>query len=37
KVAMGNGHPALKAAADETAPLNIEDGIYKVCQKNGWF
>ena len=37
KVAMGNGHPALKAAADEIAPSNVEDGIYKVCQKNGWF
>ena len=37
KVAMGNGHPLLKAAADGIAPLNVEDGIYKVCQKNGWF
>ena len=37
KVAMGNGHPALKAAADEVAPANTDDGIYKVCEKNGWF
>ena len=37
KIAMGNGHPALKAAADEVAPPNVEDGIYKVCEKNGWF
>ena len=37
KVAMGNGHDALKAAADEIAPANVDDGIYKVCQKNGWF
>ena len=37
KVAMGNGHPALKEAADEVAPANTDDGIYKVCEKNGWF
>ena len=37
KVAMGNGHPALKEAADEVAPANTDDGIYKVCKKNGWF
>ncbi len=37
KIAMGNGHPDLKAAADEVAPPNIEDGIYRVCEKNGWF
>lgn len=37
KVAMGNGHPALKAAADEIAPANVKDGIYKTCEKNGWF
>ena len=37
KVAMGNGHPALKAVADEIAPANVKDGIYKVCSKNGWF
>ncbi len=37
KIAMGNGHPDLKAAADEVAPPNVEDGIYRVCEKNGWF
>ena len=37
KIAMGNGHPDLKAVADEVAPPNIEDGIYRVCEKNGWF
>lgn len=37
KVAMGNGHPLLKAEADEIAPANVKDGIYKVCEKNGWF
>ena len=37
KIAMGNGHPALKAAADEFAPANTEDGIYRVCQEHGWF
>ena len=37
KVAMGNGHPALKEVADEVAPANTDDGIYKVCEKNGWF
>lgn len=37
KVAMGNGHPDLKAIADEVAPANIDDGIYKVCEKHGWF
>jgi len=30
-------YEALKAAADEIAPANVDDGIYKVCQKNGWF
>ena len=37
KIAMGNGHPALKAAADLVAPANIEDGIFRVCEENGWF
>ncbi len=37
KIAMGNGHPYLKAAADEIAPANVDDGIYKVCEKHGWF
>ena len=37
KIAMGNGHPELKAAADLVAPANTDDGIYRVCQENGWF
>lgn len=37
KVAMGNGHPDLKAMADEVAPANVDDGIYRVCEKHGWF
>ena len=37
KIAMGNGHPALRAAADLVAPSNTDDGIYRVCEKNGWF
>lgn len=37
KIAMGNGHPRLKAMADEVAPDNIDDGIYRVCEKHGWF
>ena len=36
RVAMGNGHPSLKAVADEVAPRNTEDGIYRVCQEHGW-
>jgi Cof subfamily protein (haloacid dehalogenase superfamily) len=36
KIAMGNGHPDLKAAADEVAPKNVDDGIYKVCKAHGW-
>lgn len=37
KIAVGNGHPDLKAMADEVAPANIDDGIYKVCRAHGWF
>lgn len=37
RIAMGNGHPALKAVADEVAPANLEDGIYRVCEQHGWF
>ncbi|MDO5455358.1 MAG: HAD family hydrolase [Eubacteriales bacterium] len=37
KIAMGNGHPDLKAVADQVAPSNVEDGIYRICQENGWF
>ncbi|MDO5476311.1 MAG: HAD family hydrolase [Eubacteriales bacterium] len=36
-IAMGNGHPDLKAAADEVAPANIDDGIYRVCEAHRWF
>ncbi len=36
KIAMGNGHPDLKAVADEVAPKNTDDGIYKVCKAHGW-
>lgn len=36
-IAMGNGHPALKAIASEIAPANIDDGIYRVCEAHGWF
>ena len=37
KIAVGNAHPDLKALADEVAPANIDDGIYKVCLTHGWF
>lgn len=37
KICMGNGHPDLKAMADEVAPANIDDGIYRVCEAHGWF
>lgn len=37
RVAMGNGHPELKAMADVVAPANIEDGIYRICEEYGWF
>lgn len=37
KVAMGNGHPDLKAMADVVAPANTEDGIYRTCEEQGWF
>lgn len=37
RVAMGNGHPKLKAAADIVAPKNTDDGIYRVCEELGLF
>lgn len=37
KVCMGNGNPELMAMADEVAPANTDDGIYKVCEAHGWF
>lgn len=36
-VAMGNGCEELKAKADYVTAKNIEDGIYKACEKHGWF
>lgn len=35
-IAMGNAHPDLKAKADYVTEKNIEDGIYRACQKFGW-
>lgn len=37
RVAMGNGHPALKKHADKIAPANTDDGIYRVCDALGFF
>ncbi len=37
KIAMGNGCDALKARADEVAPANVDDGIYRVCEAHGFF
>ncbi|WP_329887944.1 HAD family hydrolase [Pseudoramibacter faecis] len=37
RVAMGNAHPKLKAMADIVAPANVDDGIYRICEKQGWF
>lgn len=37
RVAMGNAHPQLKAMADIIAPANVDDGIYRVCEAQGWF
>jgi hydroxymethylpyrimidine pyrophosphatase-like HAD family hydrolase len=34
-VAMGNGHPALRAAADEVTASNAEDGLALVLER--WF
>jgi Cof subfamily protein (haloacid dehalogenase superfamily) len=36
-VAMGNACDALKEKADYVTDRNIEDGIYKACQRHGWF
>ena len=36
-VAMGNACDALKEKADYVTEKNIEDGIYKACEKHGWF
>ncbi len=37
RVAMGNACQALKDKADQVAPRNVDDGIYKICEANGWF
>jgi Cof subfamily protein (haloacid dehalogenase superfamily) len=37
KVAMGNGCQDLKDKADYIADTNVNDGIYKACEENGWF
>lgn len=36
-VAMGNGCQELKDKADYVAAPNVEDGIYRACEKHGWF
>lgn len=36
-VAMGNGNDKLKAGADYVCEDNTDDGIYKTCEKFGWF
>ncbi|CAM4101656.1 hydrolase [Streptococcus penaeicida] len=36
KIAMGNSCDDLKVKADYVTANNIDDGIYKACQKFGW-
>ncbi|MBR0381585.1 MAG: HAD family phosphatase [Eubacterium sp.] len=36
-VAMGNACDELKAIASYVAPDNVDDGIYRTCEKMGWF
>lgn len=36
-IAMGNACEALKLKATYVAAKNIEDGIYRTCEKFGWF
>ena len=36
-IAMGNACEALKAKATFVTAKNIEDGIYRACEKFGWF
>lgn len=36
-VAMGNACEELKKKAKYVTDLNINDGIYKACEKHGWF
>ncbi len=37
RVALGNACDALKEKADYVTDLNVNDGIYKACEKHGWF
>ena len=36
-VAMGNGCQELKEKATYVADLNVNDGIYKICEQMNWF
>ena len=36
-VAMGNAVDELKEKASFVTDANIDDGIYNICLKQGWF
>lgn len=36
-IAMGNACDALKEKASIVTDANIDDGIYRICEKEGWF
>lgn len=36
-VAMGNAVPELKEKASFVTDANVDDGIYNICLKQGWF
>lgn len=36
-VAMGNGKDSVKQIATYVTDANVDDGIYKACEKFGWF
>ena len=36
-VAMGNACDALKEKATYITDKNVDDGIYNICEKMGWF
>ncbi|MFQ7468880.1 HAD hydrolase family protein [Amedibacillus dolichus] len=36
-IAMGNACDELKDKADIVAASNVDDGIYKLCEEQGWF
>ena len=36
-VAMGNACDALKEKATYITDQNVDDGIYNICEKMGWF